>query len=224
MGTVFTEGRHPGEFIMSEGQNHYSRDNLVIAESQDFEPGSLLGRVAIAAGITVAVVVGAGNTGNGVLTPASPAVSSAVKEGRYTVTITAAAANGGSFTVEDPDGKEIGNGVVGTAFNKAVKFTLADGSTDFAVGDQIHLDVDASATGYQHKAWSPASTDGSEKPVAIAIYGATTGAGETAEISAITRQAEINRNCIEWPAGATDAQKSAAFDALAAPGIGIIAR
>lgn len=224
MGTVLTEGRHPGEFIMTEGPNQYSRDNLIIAESQSFEPGSLLIRVAIPLGVATLVTPAAGNVGNGVLTLASPAVSSSVKEGRYTLTITSPVANAGGFQVEGPDGKVIGTGTVGAAFNKAVKFTLADGATDFVVGDQIHIDVDASNLGFQHKAWNPNGPDAGEKPIAIAIYGAVTGVGETKEISAITRLAEINHNCVAWPAGATPAQISAALDALASSGIGIVAR
>jgi len=220
---IFHEGRHPGEAILSEEEFGYSRDNLTIAASQSFEACTLLGRLQIAADVTTNVTPKAGNTGNGVLTMASPAVTSDVKEGRYTLTITAAATNAGSFTVQDPDGIIVGEGTVAVAFVNQVKFTLADGATDFAVGDQIFIDVDAAAvTGTQYVAWDPTATDGSQTPVAMAIYPAVTGAGETVQIAGITRQSQLNINCIAWPDGVTDAQKSAAADALR--GVGIILR
>jgi hypothetical protein len=217
---IFHEGRHLGEAILSEAEFGYSRDNLTIAASQTIEACSLLCRVEAAAGVTSTVTPRSGNTGNGVLTMATPAVTSDVKEGRYTVTITAAAANAGSFSVEGPDGTIVGEGTVAVAFAHQVKFTLADGGTDFVVGDQIYIDVDAApGTGTQYAAWNPTATDSSQTPVAMAIYPAVTGSDETLQIAGITRQSQLNINCIAWPDGVTDAQKSAASDALRRVGI-----
>jgi hypothetical protein len=42
MATVFTEGRHAAEFLMSEGERAISRENAVIVPGQDFAPGTIL--------------------------------------------------------------------------------------------------------------------------------------------------------------------------------------
>lgn len=44
--TTFTEGRHPGEFLLSEANFHRSRDEITIASgSGKIEPGTVLGLV-----------------------------------------------------------------------------------------------------------------------------------------------------------------------------------
>lgn len=48
-------------------------------------------------------------------------------------------ANGGTFAVTDPDGGLVNTGVVGTQFSHQVQFTIADGSTDFIIGDGFDL-------------------------------------------------------------------------------------
>ncbi len=58
--------------------------------------------------------------------------------------------------------------------------------------------------------------------IGIAIYGVATGAGETAQVAAIARDAEVNGHCIAWPEGTSDEQKATAAAGLAE--IGIIVR
>ncbi len=114
------EGRHPGEFILSEANGQRSRENITIGASQTIVPGQVLG------------------------------------------VITAS-----------------GQGVV----------------------------------------LAPGASDGSQNAAAIAIYGATTGAGETARIAVIARQAEVNGNILTWPSGITAPQKTAAIAALKTAGV-----
>lgn len=43
--TIVNEGRHPGEFVLSEAEMGRSRDNIVIASGSGvIEPGTVLGR------------------------------------------------------------------------------------------------------------------------------------------------------------------------------------
>lgn len=96
---------------------------------------------AMAAGVfnaTAGAVVG---TGNGVITMATPNTGAGVKLGVYNVNFVEPITNLGTFQVEDPDGVVVGNGFVGTAFTGVVKFTIADGSTDFLAGDRIPITV-----------------------------------------------------------------------------------
>lgn len=217
--TVFTEARHPGEFILTEANGQRSRENVTIGASQTIVAGTLLALLASAGGVTTAAAAVAGNTGNGTIAMADPAVNSKVKNGVYTVIFTAATA----FKVEDPEGIEIGTGATGTAFNKEVKFTITAGATPHVAGDRFTITVGVEAPGdLLAVAHDPDGTDGSEKASAVAIYPAVTGAGETAKISAIYRDAEVNGNCIEWATGITAAQKAAAIASLA--DVGIIVR
>lgn len=104
--------------------------------------GEMIGLEA-SAGTAVGAAV-AGNTGNG--TMGTVTVSAGAKEGVYLLTITTAASNAGTFVVEDPDGITVGVGTVAVAFSKGgLAFTLADGATDFVVGDQFTITVTTTA-------------------------------------------------------------------------------
>lgn len=50
-------------------------------------------------------------------------------------------ANGGAFSVTDPDGIVLTAGTVGTPYATQIAFTIADGSTDFVVGDKWEVEV-----------------------------------------------------------------------------------
>ncbi|WP_166304287.1 head decoration protein [Bradyrhizobium sp. 2S1] len=71
---------------------------------------------------------------------------------------------------------------------------------------------------------NPAANDGSQNAAALPIYPANTGAGQTMQIAAITRAAEVNGNILTWPVGITAAQKAAAIAALGGAGVLIIVR
>lgn len=82
-----------------------------------------------------------GNTGDGAMTLAGTPHGAGVVPGDYRVVCSAAAANGGTFTVFDPSGAEIGTATVGAAYDGPIKFTIADGDTDFVVGDGFTVSV-----------------------------------------------------------------------------------
>lgn len=106
--------------------------------------GKLVGSVATA-GTAVAAAV-AGNTGNG--TCGAVTVGAGAKAGVHKVTFIEPTTNLGTFIVEDPDGIVIADGVVGTAFSGGgLGFTIADGATDFAAGDQFTITVTLTAGG-----------------------------------------------------------------------------
>lgn len=213
MVTILSEARYAGEYLLSEAGMR-SRDQITIAESQTLEAGALLGAVVTAA--TVERVATAGNTGNGVMTLANPAFGPGAKPGTYRVTAIEPGANGGVFQVEDPDGNVIGTASVGVAYDGPVKFTIADGATDFVSGDSFT--VTASQFTRQFKALAPAATDGSQICAAILFNAVTTGAGETQEAAAHTRDCEVNDLALPWGA-LTTAQKAKARSDLAARGI-----
>lgn len=211
--TEFTEGRHPGEAIFSEGPGAISRDNVTVAEGQTIQANGLISKIAVADGVTVTTSFA--GTGNGTITMAEPAVNTKVKDGVYRAVCIEAAADGGTFEVSGPNGKSIGPASVGVAFNKEIKFTINDGATDFVAGDTFDILVATNAESFNWVAYNPEGSDGSEIPGGMSIYSVTTSEGETVKASALTRLCELNGHCIAWPKDITDAQKTDAEQALA---------
>lgn len=216
MSTVLTRARRPGEAILSEASGNRSRDNLLLAENQDFPANSLLGAVLPAGAVTVTKTDVAG-ANKGVLTLAGTPYGAGVKAGIYRVVFIEPATDAGAFIVEDPTGVVVGNGTVGVAFTGVVKFTIADGTSDFVPGDTALIAV--VIAGAQYKAFDPAATDGAQIPIAYSIYPGLTGAGETKMTAGITADAELMGPNIAWPSGISAPAKAAAIASLAAVGI-----
>jgi len=217
--TILTAGRVAAAFVLSEAFGMRSRAAEFLGASQDIEPGQPLARVLDVAGVQVTSAAVAGNTGNGVLALANPAYSRAAKPGAYKATCIVAAANGGRFRIDDPAGVELGQVNVGAAFNKAVKFTIADGAADFVVGDSFEVLVDLDAGGETVVAWDPAANDGTEIAACLPLYREKTGAGERKAIATMARDAEIISGNIAWPANVTAEQKETALQQLALHGL-----
>jgi len=219
--TVFTEGRHPGEGLMSEAGFHRSRGVAIIKGGIGIlSPGTVLGRLTLA-GTAASAVKAGGNTGTGVLTldPAAPVLAGAVS-GVYQVRFIEAVANAGQFEVRDPGGHMIGVGSVGVAFATQIAFSIADGATDFAVGDGFDITVDAGSGKF---APSPdaytAGLEGAEVACAIALYGADATTDDV-EIAIIERDAEWNGHTVTFDASVdNDAKKATKAAQLAAAGI-----
>ena len=210
--TILTETRHAAEFIMSEGNGKISRAAITIASGEGvIAPGEVLGKVSADTGaVSVAAPVFAG-TGGGTLTRATPAYGAGVLEGVYRITCIEPAAGLGTFSIEGPNGVAVGIATVGAAFDGVIKFTIADGTPDFAAGDTFTLAVtiaDAASAGSYRKA-DPTNTDGSGVACAIAIYGGdATSAALT--LAGLVRDAEVNGNLLTYAATVDDAPKKAA--------------
>jgi len=214
--TVFTEGRHAAEFLLSEGQGNFSRDNITVASSQDFKAGQVLGKRAVVGDVVAAASAKAGNTGDATIAMGNPAVTSKVKDGRYIGIATDAT----HVRWEDPSGKAIGSSTHGAAFAKGgISLTITAGSTPNVAGDEFYVDVAADSGDFEFGVHDPSATDGFEVATAIALYPAKTEADGTAQISAITRLAEVNGNILGWDADITDSQKADAIQALADRGV-----
>ena len=135
----------PGQIANEEKCNKVSREVESVAGIAFGQPAfrgsadhGAVGGAAFAA--TAAAVAGSGNTGNGAM--GAITVSAGAKRGVYTLEITAIAVNGGAFRVSDPDGVFVDDGRVAVAFSAGgLAFTLADGATDFVVGDTFAITV-----------------------------------------------------------------------------------
>jgi len=211
-----------------EANPDFSRESVVLLAGngsvRTVAVGMILAMLATTANISAAVSVDASNTGNGVLTMAAPAVTGKAKEGVYTVVCTEPAANGGTFEVSDPNGESIGTAQVGAAFTKQVRFTIADGSNDFAAGDRFEITVsgaDINPNAGKVVAWDPTASDGSEVPWGIAATDAEAPDGIDLSIGLIALRRDVLcfANGIVWPDGVTDAQKALALEDLEKQGI-----
>lgn len=101
-------------------------------------------------------------TGNGALTmdPTTPTLAGA-QAGVYKVVCIEGATDSGTFAVEDPNGVVLGSYVVGAAaFATQIKFTIADGSTDFTAGSYFPITVTAAVPSNGLGSFSVTDPDG----------------------------------------------------------------
>jgi len=196
---VFTEGQHAGEVGTITGG--------------DYGDGTVLGRILRGAATSAAKA--GGNTGDGAM--GAVTAGAAAQVGVYQLRIVAAAANGGTFHVFDPQGDLVGEGSVGVAFaGGGLSFTLADGAADFVVGDGFDITVAAGSKKLTQLDLD--ATDGSQIAAAT-LYGSAKAADADVNATIMARDCEVNGLALTWPAGISAAQKTAAIDALAEAGI-----
>lgn len=185
--SIKTEGVHAGEFLLSEANGSRSRANIVIAAGAGIVLAGTLLAAITAANAMVATAAG-GNTGDG--TVGGIAVTSDAVSGTYTLTVTKAAAAGGTFEVAGPSGAVIGSGEVGEAFEAAgIGFTLANGSADFAKGDIFTLAVSANLGEYVP--YDDAGTDDGRRAADGILYASVDATETDALAVGVMRDAEV---------------------------------
>jgi hypothetical protein len=159
-------------YVYAVAAENVSRGDTVVALTAS---SGTLGSAANTAVGTAAAPVAVG-TGNGVMTlDATTPVLAGAKNGSYVVTCVTAATNGGTFLVEDPDGYVLGDVAVGATFADDIKFVIADGSTDFIVGDKFTIAVTTGAgripldgnNGNAKAQWETTTTSGSIGVVSV---------------------------------------------------------
>jgi hypothetical protein len=213
--STLTEGKYFPDFIKYEQDQNVSRETATIkagsGSTRPLTAGMVLAKLTTATAATAAK--SGGNTGTGTITmDATIPVKTGVKLGVYTVRFAVAATNNGTFIVTDPDGREIGTVVMAAGagtFAGPIKFAIADGGTDFVVGDGFDVTITAIVEKWLQLA--PSGTDGSEKAAGI-LYADITAADGTDKTGAvvIVRNAIYLSDQLTWPSGITTAQKAAA--------------
>lgn len=166
-------------------------ENVTIA-SGTLTRGTVLGQITGTAAVAAPTFSG---TGNGTLTRATPAYSDAAMAGTYKAVCVEKTTDSGLFEVIRPDGTSDGFAVVGTAYDGQVKFTIADGATDFAQGDTFSLVVTIATPGGFIKSVATA-TDGSQRPIAILADNADASGG--AVTAPVYFQGEFNSDRIVY--------------------------
>lgn len=198
--STLTQATRPGEFLITEVEGNLSRTNGVVAASQTILVGSLLGRITMGTATASAIT----GTGNGAVSGVGRTTRS--KVGVYTVRCISATTNSARFEVIDPDGISLAQASTGVAYSGAIAFTVADGSTDFVVGDSFTITV-AAGSG-QYALYNPAATDGTQFFAGIAYDAVTTGAGQTAALGIVDFGAEVLRTSLNF--GSLDAGQQTA--------------
>lgn len=170
--------------------------------------GAVLGRVTKGA---ASILADGGNTGNGTAGAITRGAQAIV--GDYTVECVEAATNAGRFKVIDPNGNRLDDLTVAVAYsNGHFGVTIADGGTDFAVGDTFTVTIAAGSGSFGLSA--AAATDGSADPVAILAKDADPSSGDVA--ASIFENGEFNQDRLSFGTGHT---ASTVREALRAVGI-----
>jgi hypothetical protein len=210
--TVKTEGQHAGEFLVSEANGTRSRAAITVLSGENLKAGHVVGEVVTG---TASSAADGGNTGDGAM--GTVTVGAGAQVGDYVLTITEAATDAGDFQVVDTEGDVVGVGTVAVAFaGGGLSFTLADGGTDFAVGDTITITVAAGSGKYVE--WDVANADGSEIAAGILFDNVDATTADKPGVL-IARDAEVNASELQYFTGATSGNKTTAAGQLAALGI-----
>jgi hypothetical protein len=141
--------------------------NVVDGDDVYYNPTSGAFSNAAGAATVGTATAGAGNVGNGTFTKGTPEFNAGIVAGTYRVVLRNVVAGGGVWDVFRPDGTREGEAITGTLYNGSVRFTVADGATDWAAGDE----------------WSLAVTMAAEGPVPGAKWVDTTASGKLGRIN-----------------------------------------
>ncbi len=220
--SVLTEGFTAGHFLASEAPGLRSRDVVTLPNAGGaavtFAAGLVLAKNTIGAATVAAKSGGnAANTGALTLDGTTPTLAGA-QVGVYTVRCITATSNSGTFRVTAPDGSVLGDVVVAATFANQVKFSIADGSQDFIVGEGFDITVAAGNGQYV------AFTNATNLPAVGVLWDAVTVPAEsTAPGVAIVRDAEVVGVRLQYDStlsgGTLTTAKAAARVSLAAAGI-----
>ncbi|EQA97284.1 head decoration protein [Sphingobium sp. HDIP04] len=205
--TTLTEGVYATESLVSEAAGERSRQAVIVKSGQNLKACAVI--ATLVSGTAVSAAKAGGNTGNGTFTvDATTPLLVGAKLGVYSLRCTAAAANNGTFRLEDPDGIVLGDIVMvagAGAVSEQIKGALADGSTDFAVGDGF--DITVSVVTEKEVEYNPAGTDGSQIATGI-LYGAVNATSADQPGVAYKRDCEHNADIVVWKTGLNAAQKA----------------
>lgn len=181
MATSLTSTPRVKAVIISEASNQRSRENIVVTQTGTaLASGTLLTKVDAGAGT---FAMDAGATGNP--TAGTIVIGAAAIPGVYVIEFTAAT----KFTVEDPNGKTIGTGTLGTAFDKAgVGVTLTAGATPAVAGDTATITVAAGSGKY-----IAYTANGAAGPADAVLYNWLPAKTGDSDAVAFVRDAELNR-------------------------------
>lgn len=226
--TVITQNIKRSGYYLGESAplNQINEEIIIASGAGELDPGTVIARVTEGGSQTVAAAVAvAGNTGNG--TVGSLTADTGAKPGTYRITIVEPASNGGTFTVEDPDGVQQPSGTIGVAYSAGgINFTLADGATDFVAGDAFTVAVSyaTGASADRYVLHDPALANGAEDPAntAILFHAVDATSADVKTVATVRGPATVNYNCLTFKSGMSAGDKLAARNALRDKGMVVL--
>ncbi len=213
---AFSEGNNLGDVLKFEAPHLFSRESITVLAGSGSDRTLVIGEVfGKRTKSTVTVTADDGNTGDGVA--GAVTLGAMAEAGTYTLTCIVAAANAGTFQVQTPKGYplldlEVGQSYAGNYLN----LTLADGATDFVVGDKFTVTISGDG---KTVALDLSGVDGSQESAGVIADEVTAPDGEDASGVAIVRHAIVSDATLVWPSGITAQQKSDATAQLEMAGI-----
>lgn len=207
MPTVGTEGNWPREGILGLA-NPVDRGikNVYVKAGAGSLPS--LRMVAPITPSASSAAKSGGNTGNGTL--GSLTCAADTPAGVWTVRVTVAATDAGTFELRDPKGRLVATGTVAVAFSGGgLGFTIADGSTDFIVGDGF--DITVPVTLWEN--YDNGASDGTETAAGLLLDDCDASGSDDVLAAVITYGATVKD---EFVTAETSADKAAGKTDLAA--------
>lgn len=207
--TVFTETRHPGEFLLSESLGSISRDVVTIESGAGIlQPGTVVGQKTIGA-LTAVGAAGSPAPAGATITASPTTTAGVTKVGVYTLVCETAGATG-TWQMYDPEGVYVGTAITGTpAAIDGLGFTISDPGTDPAIGEVLKITVSAAAGSGKWVAAPATANTGAATAKAILLYGVDATSADV-KVTAIVRHAEVVGDCLLYAASVDDAGKIAA--------------
>lgn len=199
-----TEQNVMGDFLLREETAHYSRGTATIIDGAgNLKPGAVLGKRTK----TSAQSTAGANTGNGVM--GAITLGKLAEVGNYKLRCIAAASNAGTFAVFAPSGYRLADATVAVAYaGDHLNFTLADGATDFIVGDTFTIAVTGDGKYDYAKA---GAVNGLAEAVAVLLVPVDATEEDVADVLILERDAIVSLPGLTFHSSVDDDDKRAAM-------------
>lgn len=211
MSLITETARISDVLLFEKGEEvNFVRDQItVVSGTVASVVGQVLGQITVGA-ITAAAK--GGNTGVGTCTALT--VGAKARLGAYTLTFLTAT----TFTVSDPNGVSLPNGINGAYADLQINFTITAGSPAFVAGDGFTITVAAGSGKYAQV--TPAAVDGTQNASAILLTPFTATLSADLVAAAVVRgPAILKTSGVAYTAAMTTLQKATALAQLSALGI-----
>jgi len=211
--TVKTEPNTLGDGIKWEESNDYSREKVTVLSGQSLALLEVVGKVTVAVPTTGTAT--GGNTGNGLCATVVGGLSTIVET--FTLKCITAVTNAGVFSVVGSKTGRLPDAVVAVAYaTQYLGFTIADGSSDFVVGDSFTIAITAGSG--KVVALDPDAVNGSNHAAGVMIAAVDATSADKPGV-AIVRDAMVAPANLVWPAEISAGDKATAIADLEKLGI-----
>lgn len=160
-----------------------------------------------------------GTVGNGAV--GAWTADAGVAEGTWKLDVTVTGATG-KFQVLRPDGTIDGIGTIGTPYNGGINGTLADGASDWLVGDQVPIVVAYTTDAVEYVPHDPALTNGGQYAAAILFHPIDATSSDVKTVGTVRGPVTINGNMLTFKSGISANDKAAAIQALRDKGLAVL--